>query len=122
MRPSQLDDGLAAALDALKQATPIPVAVEAGDLPEVGDVRLLTTYLVVNEAVANTLKHARASSIQIRILATEDRLRVEVTDDGIGGVPEDAPLSALRDRVLSVGGTLGVTSPHGRGTTITAVI
>ncbi|QLQ15351.1 MAG: hypothetical protein HZY73_06230 [Micropruina sp.] len=47
---------------------------------------------------------------------------MEVSDDGVGGVPGDAALPALTDRVLAVGGSLTVHSPPGTGTTITAVI
>ena len=50
------------------------------------------------------------------------RLRVEVSDDGVGGVPAHGALTALRDRVESVGGTVTISSPAGAGTTITAVL
>ena len=122
VRPRQLDDGLAAALIAIKDATPISFQLEVAELPEVSDARALTVYLVVNEAVTNVLKHADASSIAVKVSPKRERLAVEITDDGIGGVPADAPLPALRDRVLSVGGSLGVRSAPGAGTTITALI
>ena len=122
VRPSLLDDGLAAALTAVKAASPIPFELTVGELPEVSDTRALAAYLVVSEAVANSLKHARASHISVRVAAHDDGLAVEVEDDGIGGVPHDAPLAALRDRIVSVGGTLGVRSTPGGGTTILAVV
>lgn len=122
VRPSQLDDGLAAALTAVKEATPLPFALEVARLPEVSETRALTAYLVVSEAVANALKHAQASTIAVTVVPRQDRLAVQITDDGIGGLAQDAPLSALRDRVLSVGGSLDVRSAPGTGTTITAVI
>ncbi len=122
VRPSLLDDGLAAALTAVKAASPIPFELTVGELPEVSDTRALTVYLVVSEAVANSLKHARASHISVRVAAHGDRLAVEVEDDGVGGVPHDAPLTALRDRIVSVGGTLGVRATPGGGTTILAVV
>lgn len=122
LRPSRLDDGLHAALTAVRSTTPLPVELDVGVLPVVDDTRALTAYLVVTEAVANALKHARATRIRVRVAADADRLSVEVADDGVGGVPPDAPLPALRDRVLSVGGTLTVASTLGAGTTITAVL
>jgi len=122
VRPSQLDDGLAAALVTIKATTPIPLSLEVAELPEVNDTRALNAYLVVSEAVANVLKHAGASQVSVRVSAVRDRICVEVADDGIGGLPEDAPLPALRDRVLSVGGSLRIHSPAGTGTTILAVI
>jgi signal transduction histidine kinase len=122
IRPSQLDDGLAAALTAVKEVTPLPFSLDVAELPEVGEARAMTAYLVISEAVANVLKHAQASSIAVTVGTRQDRLSVEITDDGVGGLPADAPLPALRDRVLSVGGSLDVRSAPGAGTTITAVI
>ena len=121
VRPILLDDGLAAALAAVQVSSPIPFDLTLGDLPVVSDLRALTAYLVVTEAVANALKHARASRISVTVSARDDRLVVEVVDDGVG-VPANAPLTALRDRILSVGGTLGIRSTPGGGTTIQALV
>ncbi len=122
VRPSQLDDGLTAALSAIREASPLPFDLHVGELPTVDDTRALTAYLVISEAVANALKHAHASRIEVRVDSEGSRLAVRVADDGIGGVPIDAPLPALRDRVLSVAGSLGVVSAPGAGTTITALL
>jgi signal transduction histidine kinase len=122
VRPSRLDDGLAAALAAVRATSPLPFTLVVDELPVLEETRALTAYLVVSEAVSNVLKHARASRIDVRVSPCDGRIAVEVRDDGIGGVPGDEPLSALRDRVLSVGGTLRVDSPPGAGTTIVAVI
>lgn len=122
VRPSQLDDGLEAALVSVREMSPIPFALQVSKLPAVDDTRTLTAYLVISEAVANALKHARASHIEVSVHGDGSRLSVRVADDGIGGVSTDAQLPALRDRVLSVGGKLGVSSRPGSGTIITALI
>jgi len=122
LRPSRLDDGLSAAFDSIREATPLPFALVVGELPPLDEARALTAYLVVAEAVSNVLKHADATRIDVRVRGRGDLIVVDVSDDGIGGVATDAPLTALRDRVTSVGGTLGVDSPPGRGTTVSAVI
>lgn len=110
------------ALVEVRERSPIPFELDVGKLPVVDDTRTLTAYLVVSEAVANALKHAHASHLNVSIHREGTRLAVRIVDDGIGGVPADAQLPALRDRVLSVGGQLGVASPPGSGTTITALI
>ena len=121
VRPSRLDDGLGPALEGLLATSPLPVDLRIDSLPETDEARTLTAYLVTSEAITNALKHAHAGRIGVRLGALGPQLRIEVSDDGVGGVP-DGGLTALRDRVASVGGRLQVHSPIGGGTTITAVV
>lgn len=121
VRPSRLDDGLEPALEGLLATSPVPVDLHVAALPETDEARTLTAYLVASEAVTNALKHARARRIGVRLGSQGDRLTVEVSDDGVGGIPEDG-LNALRDRVASVGGSVHVDSPVGGGTTVSAVV
>ncbi|WP_375429954.1 ATP-binding protein [uncultured Friedmanniella sp.] len=116
-----------ARLDGSSVADPDRFALEAGGevvarISLGWDSRRARRYLVVTEAVVNIVKHAGASRVRVKIAARDEDLAVEITDDGIGGMPSDAPLPALRDRVLSVGGTLAVNSPPGAGTTIMAML
>jgi signal transduction histidine kinase len=121
VRPSRLDDGLGPALEGLLATSPVPVDLHVVALPETDEARTLTAYLVASEAVTNALKHARAGRIGVRLGSQGDRLTVRVSDDGVGGIPEDG-LTALRDRVASVGGWVHVDSPVGGGTTVSAVV
>jgi len=122
IRPSRLNDGLGAALEAVCAASPIPVDLNVSPLPDLDEVQTLSAYLFVSEAVTNVLKHAHATRVGVRIDGAGGRLCVEVSDDGVGGVPVNGTLTALRDRVESVGGSVTITSPPGAGTTITAVL
>ncbi|OYX55282.1 MAG: hypothetical protein B7Y93_04890, partial [Micrococcales bacterium 32-70-13] len=81
----------------------------------------------VQEALGNARKHARASRIAIAVTAPEGdrhRVRVEITDDGIGFDPASARdgfgLSGMTDRLALVHGTLEVRSAAGAGTTLVA--
>ena len=74
------------------------------------------------EAIANALKHARATRISISVGMTDQVLRAVVRDDGVGGASEGFGLTSLRDRVASVGGEFTVDSPPGAGTSITVEI
>lgn len=121
VRPRRLDDGLAAALHELASDSPVPLDVVVADLPP-DDMLVTTAYLVAAEAVANAWKHARAQRVAVTVQRCGGRTRVEITDDGIGGVGPAASLTALHDRVASVGGELDVVSPVGGGTRVTAVI
>ena len=122
VRPSRLDDGLVPALEAVRAATPIAMDLDVSPLPALDDVQALSAYLVVSEAVTNSLKHAQATRVGVRVADLAGRLCVEVSDDGVGGVPVTGALTALRDRVESVGGTFTISSPPGAGTTVTAML
>ena len=101
---------------------PVQVQVSVGDLPELDDLRSLTAFFVASEGVANALKHASATRIQVCVEVLDGRLAVEVRDDGVGGVSPHG-LAGLRDRVQSLGGgELVVTSAADTGTTIRALL
>jgi PAS domain S-box-containing protein len=109
----------------------IPVSVVAGPnaaLPS--DVETLA-YRVVQEALSNVGKHAKASRVTVRIEASAGTLTAEVVDDGEGFDPTDARaflrdgkvgLASMRERAELAGGTLTVRSNPGSGTTVTATL
>lgn len=122
VRPSRLDDGLTAALEGLARDSPVPIDLRVEDVPDADEALETTAYFVVAEAVANAWKHAAASRISVCVAREGGRTLVEVCDDGRGGVSEAGGLTALRDRVGSVGGRLEVSSPPGGGTRVWAVL
>ena len=111
--------GLDSALRTMAARMPFPVEITGEvphDLPL--DVRN-AVFFSVAEAVANALKHAGASSMRIDVHHTSSALKVEVRDDGCGGVPsDDTALASISDRVASVNGRMGVDSSPGGGTCV----
>ena len=80
-------------------------------------------YYVVAEALANVQKHAGASRVIVHASTGENRLVVEVEDDGVGGADVDGEgLRGLADRVEALGGRLSLDSPAGGGTRLLAEI
>jgi signal transduction histidine kinase len=86
-----------------------------GPVDRVPALAALTAHRVVQEAITNTIRHAKGASIAITLDAAGDRLTVVVTDDG--NAAEPAPdgghvdgatygLVGLRERVEAAGGTL----------------
>jgi signal transduction histidine kinase len=80
-------------------------------------------YRIGQEALANVVKHARASSATVYIAAEDDTVWMEVSDDGrgfdAGAVgPDHFGLRSMRGRVADLGGRLEVTSSRGRGTVL----
>jgi signal transduction histidine kinase len=123
LRPAILDDGLGYALSTLTHNLPVPVdlTVEVDTVPD--DVAT-TAFYVASEAIANSVKHARAGRIGLTVVRDDGGLQVTVSDDGVGGadVAAGSGLAGLADRVAAAGGNLVVHSPRGRGTTVEAVL
>jgi signal transduction histidine kinase len=115
--------GLAAALESLAGRLAVPVTVDATSerlSPEVEG----TAYFVASEALANVVKHARASRAAIRATRRNGMLVIEVEDDGIGGAAaqDGSGLRGLADRVEAQGGSLRVESAPGAGTRVVGEI
>ncbi|MGP4021916.1 CHASE3 domain-containing protein [Actinomadura sp. 3N407] len=116
------EGGLGPALKALARRSPVPVELDV-DVPSRPPERVeVAAYFVVSEALANAVKHARASAVWVTALVRDGRLLVSVRDDGVGGATagQGSGLIGLKDRVHTLNGALDVTSPPGRGTTLEA--
>jgi PAS domain S-box-containing protein len=124
LHPSVLTErGLAASLRALELRAPVPVEVRSVPGRRLPEQVEAAAYYVVAEALANVNKHAGASCVVVDAVADEERLRVEVVDDGAGGADEEGQgLRGLADRVEALGGTLTLDSPARGGTRLRADI
>jgi signal transduction histidine kinase len=133
LRPSALDDfGLSTAVerlaDTFRDSTGIRVDVEA----YLGDPRLpmaveTALYRIVQEALANVVKHAGATHVSILLTRRQASVTAVVEDDGKGFDADEVGGDALgivgmRERVGLVGGRLVVESAEGSGTTIVAEV
>jgi signal transduction histidine kinase len=133
LRPKALDDfGLVAALERLgnsfAEATGIRVELEAS----LGHERLpaeveTTLYRIVQEALTNIVKHARARSVSILVVRRGGSVTAVVEDDGAGFDPDRVAadglgLLGMRERVALIDGRLTVESSAGTGTTLAAEV
>lgn len=120
--PVLADRGLEAAVRSLATRAEGPVTITADLDRRPATVLETAAYFVVAEAITNATKHAPGAALQVRLSLDEERLLVEVSDDGPGGAnPRGNGLDGLRQRVEALDGTLTISSPHGGGTTLTAV-
>jgi signal transduction histidine kinase len=121
LHPAILEDrGIDAALSAIVSNAPIPISVHVDpDLDLSTDVAE-TVYFVVNEALANVMKHANARVASVHVTRVGDDVRVTVHDDGVGGVDpsKGTGIAGIRARINAVDGTGTVSSPPGGPTTI----
>jgi two-component system sensor histidine kinase UhpB len=98
------------------------------DLPLGIDASIgLTIYRIVQEGVTNAIRHARPNQISIQVRAAEDRVTVNVRDDGTG-LPEDWEsrgrfgLRGLRERVAKLEGAFDIRNRAEGGVEIAALI
>ncbi len=134
LRPSLLDDlGLVAAIewygeqrlkpygltfrlqnDTLKERLPRPVET--------------ALFRIVQEGLTNILRHAKASSVMVRLNQDHDLITLEICDDGVGFDPQwlrsldpggrGLGLRGMRERATILGGSLELDSAPGEGTTV----
>ena len=115
-----VDLGLAEAIKSLALRSSIPVRLLEVPQRRLDEASETVGYYVVAEAIANALKYSEASFIQVRATASEESLRIEILDDGVGGAAErpGSGLEGLRDRAEAIGGNMELVSRAGFGTSI----
>jgi signal transduction histidine kinase len=135
LRPASLDSlGLVAALrqhaKACSRQYGLPVRFRAVNFPK--GVRLppeveTAIYRIVQEALTNAARHARASRIGVRLELRGNTVTATVKDDGVGldavgGLEGGLGLTGMRERAAMLNGTLEVTSVPGKGTAVTVEV
>ena len=118
------DQGLAAAVTALADRSPVPVEIDAIPGARLPAAVEAAAYYVIAEAITNCAKYADATRVVVRVESSSDHARVEVADDGIGGADPNAGsgLRGIADRVEALRGRLHAVSPPGHGTLLEAEI
>jgi len=117
--PVLTDRGLEAALTDVVSRCSVPVHL---------DVRIArrppahiesAAYFAVSELVTNMSRHSAAKNGWVTVRGDQERLAIEVSDDGIGGVDYSlgTGMTGLYDRINAVDGSFSVRSPLGGGTT-----
>jgi signal transduction histidine kinase len=113
--------GLGPALRALARRCAVPVDLDVTTDARCPEPIEIAAYYVVSEALANAMKHARASSVGISVATVDGSLVLSVRDDGVGGADpaRGSGLAGLADRVEALGGSFRVYSAAGAGTHVT---
>jgi PAS domain S-box-containing protein len=82
----------------------------------------LNLYRILQEQLKNTFQHADCTTIDVKILVQDNKLRLIISDDGIGFEPGAARdgigLSSIKRRASLFAGTLEVDSTPGKGCTV----
>lgn len=140
LRPAALDElGLEAAIETLSERSASLVGLEMDTRVDLGaggegsrrlDADLeRTIYRLVQEALSNVAKHARAERVRLRVSERDGQVEVVVADDGVGFDPDGAEsaeggfgLLGMRERVAMAGGRMEIDSAPGRGATMRALL
>ncbi|MGB3990139.1 MAG: sensor histidine kinase [Acetivibrionales bacterium] len=139
LRPMSLDDlGLIPTLQryilTFQEESGISVSfITKGSEPELKSVISLTVFRIVQEALSNVAKHARANNAVMQLEFLEKNLKLYVYDDGIGfdtaklndrneDITSGFGLVSMRERVELLGGDMRISSEPGKGTRLNIII
>ena len=111
---SQLEaNGVAVDLELPNHSEPLPAAAE------------VAAYYIAVEAMTNVKRHAKAGSCRLRLTTHDDKLELDITDDGCGiptGTQRGVGLHSMRERAQELGGIFELTPTSPTGTRIRAVL
>jgi NarL family two-component system sensor histidine kinase YdfH len=124
-RPDDLPEMVQEEIDRFMIATGIPCDAELDALVNTPAVHCTHVLRVVTEGLTNIARHARAHHVWVRAIPGEQRLEIEVADDGVGFDPKTVTpsgghygLIGLHERARQIGGQLTIISSPGKGTTL----
>ncbi len=130
LRASPLDDlGLAGALraniEAAASRAKLALNVSIADsVPALSPDVEQAIYRIGQEAIANVVNHANAKKIALSLDLAEGRVRLVVSDDGVGfdtdktNKPSQFGLTGMKERAQIIGGSFEIISKPGQGTTV----
>lgn len=133
LRPSLLDDfGLVSAVEwqaqEFERRTSIPCKFTANcDSIDLGGERNTALYRVVQEALTNIARHARADKVEVELLCHESEVCVSIRDNGVGidASSRKSPslgFIGMQERSRMIGGDLKISTSTPSGTTITLTV
>jgi signal transduction histidine kinase len=133
LRPAILDDlGVTAALEQqlrrLRESTGIETTLTVQEEPELDMLTAVTLYRIAQEALANVVRHANASAVEIALSIRDGTAVLDIRDDGEGMTREQIEdsgslgLVGMRERAELLGGSVTIESEPGEGTIVTAVL
>ncbi|MDB5055298.1 MAG: two-component system sensor histidine kinase [Bacilli bacterium] len=119
----KLSEGLLELLQELKAKVPIDISWEMDaniQLPKGIEDHL---FRIVQEALSNTLRHSKATKMDIKLQRPTDAVRLSVHDNGIGFDSDlqkhtSYGLVSMRERVNEIGGSLSIVTAPDKGTRI----
>ncbi len=133
LRPAILDDlGVTAALEQqlrrLRESTGMQTTLVVAEEPELDMLTGVTLYRIAKEALANVVRHAEATEVEISLAIEDDAAVLEIRDNGKGMSGEQITsarslgLLGMRERAELLGGSVSIESHQGEGTRVHATL
>ncbi|MGG3737340.1 sensor histidine kinase [Aeribacillus pallidus] len=120
LKGKTLQEGMLELLSELKQKVPMTIQWKIEPFPlDKGIEDHL--FRILQEAISNTLRHAKATTLEVLFIVRDQFAILRVVDDGVGFNVEEVKttsygLQTMRERALEIGGNLQIVSLPGKGT------
>jgi len=85
-------------------------------------------FRIFQELLTNVSRHAQANNVLVRLTVNQERLQLQVMDDGVGIASDSARsytslgLLGMKERAMAHNGTIQIDSSVDKGTSVTAII
>jgi signal transduction histidine kinase len=131
LRPSVLDDlGVTAALEQqlrrLRESSGITTTLHVDEEPALDMLTSVTLYRIAQEALANIVRHANATNVEVTLSALDGAAILRIRDNGRGMASgeissrQSLGIVGMRERAELLGGSVTIDTAQGGGTTLTA--
>ncbi len=119
----RLSQGLMDLLQELQAKVPIDISWDMDEqirLPKGIEDHL---FRIVQEALSNTLRHSKATIMELKLIRPSDNIRLSIRDNGVGFKLDEGKLASygiqsMKERVNEIGGTINFITAPGKGTRI----
>jgi signal transduction histidine kinase len=110
-----------------KYALPCELIIDPS-FPDLLPTAKIALYRIFQESLTNIIKHANASLITVRLLKKNEKIILEITDNGIGfdttliKPKQGYGLIGMKERAMMLGGKLDLTTMPDRGTQLSVIL
>ena len=120
---SNIEDALRGCVEEFERRTRVPASFRVeGELRGAGEDTAICLVRILQEALTNITRHARAREVGVRLRYDRGALWLEVSDDGVGfepeGIEEGTGLRSMKERTRFLRGSMEIDSVPGEGTRI----
>jgi two-component system, NarL family, sensor histidine kinase LiaS len=119
----RLSDALRDLLNELRAKVPIEIDLEMDDGIAMSKGIEDHLFRIVQEALSNALRHAKATRLELKLLQRQEAVRLLIRDNGVGFDPQEKNqasygLSTMQERVTEIGGSFSIVTAPSQGTRI----